>query len=601
VTTPADDILAASFPATSTDVPSGSLSNTPDAAERELVRLKRQYRRLERNYNALVLMQEQSERLRITNDQAKELSDFYNRLLLRNTPSVTFMVNTDMSLLLGSDTATSLLGYADSRELVGVPFVEAFARSFPRRWIDAMIVKSREVIKTAAKFSFEESVKLNNNRDFVFRINITPAQEKDGICRGVVIVMIDVTELTDTMRAAEAASRAKSEFLSNMSHEMRTPMNAIIGMVGIGRASNDIEKKEYCLSKIEEASRHLLRVINDILDMSKIEARKFTLNDGDFTFGEMLHQIMTVNEPRAVEKEQLFEVVIDPAIPGHLKGDDQRLAQVVTNLLANAMKFTPEKGSIRLEVRLLDRRVGRCTLEFRVTDNGIGISAEQQDELFVSFQQADTSITRRFGGTGLGLAISKEIVTMMDGEIGVQSEPGKGSTFFFTVQLAYEETKDAKEDRTLILFSGDEKGCFEGHTILLAEDVEVNREIVSALLEPTLLDIVSAENGAEAVHLFGENPGRYEMIFMDVQMPEMDGLEATRTIRAMDIPQARTVPIVAMTANVFREDIERCLAAGMNDHVGKPLDFDEVLGKLDHYLVRLPPSTETPFPAAATQ
>jgi CheY-like chemotaxis protein len=223
-----------------------------------------------------------------------------------------------------------------------------------------------------------------------------------------------------------------------------------------------------------------------------------------------------------------------------------------------------------------------------VIDNGIGISAAQQDELFVSFQQADTSITRRFGGTGLGLAISKEIVTMMGGEIGVQSELGRGSTFFFTVQLAYKDAEDAEGDDSPTHSSDDKRGCFEGHTILLAEDVEVNREIVSALLEPTLLAIVSAENGAEAVRLFGEDPGRYEMIFMDVQMPEMDGLEATRTIRAMDSSQARTVPIVAMTANVFREDIERCLAAGMNDHVGKPLDFDEVLGKLDHYLVHFP-------------
>jgi PAS domain S-box-containing protein len=573
------------------NTPSDNLSGTPSATERELVRLQRQYRKLERNYNALVLMQEQSERLRVTNDQAKELSDFYNRLLLKNTPSVTFMVDTDMRCVLGSDTATSLLGYADSRELVGLSFAEAFARSFSQEWIDAMVKKSREVIETAAGLSFEESVELNDGQDFVFRINITPAQEKDGVCKGVVIVMIDVTKLTDTMRAAEAASRAKSEFLSNMSHEMRTPMNAIIGMVGIGRASDDINKKEYCLGKIEEASRHLLRVINDILDMSKIEAQKFTLNNIDFTFDEMLRQVMTVSEPRIVEKEQVFEVVIDPAIPSRLRGDDQRLAQVITNLLSNAMKFTPEKGHIRLEARLLNSQAGLCTLEFKVTDNGIGISAEQQAELFVSFQQADMSITRRFGGTGLGLAISKQIVTMMGGDIGVQSEPDKGSVFFFTVQMEYEETTGVKESVSPAPSFGEEKGCFKGHTILLAEDVEVNREIVSALLEPTLLVIVSAENGAEAVRLFSEDPRRYEMIFMDVQMPEMDGLEATRTIRAMDIPQAKTVPIVAMTANVFREDIERCLEAGMNGHVGKPLDFDEVLEKLDYCLAH-PSSTQ---------
>jgi signal transduction histidine kinase/ActR/RegA family two-component response regulator len=427
-------------------------------------------------------------------------------------------------------------------------------------------------------------VLLSDGRSFVFRINVTPAQEKDGVCRGVVIVMTDVTELTETMKAAKAASLAKSEFLSNMSHEMRTPMNAIIGMAGIGRASDDIDKKEYCLGRIEEASRHLLRVINDILDMSKIEAQKFELNSVDFSFDKMLQQIMVVNEPRVNERKQTLDVVIDPAIPCHLRGDDQRLAQVVTNLLSNAVKFTPEEGSILLEARLLDSQMGRCTLEFRVTDNGIGISAEQQELLFVSFQQADMSITRRFGGTGLGLAISKQIVTMMGGEIGLRSEPGKGSTFFFTVQLECEESRDAASPITDTGAVRD--GCFEGHTILLVEDVEINREIVSALLEPTALTIVNAENGVEAVRLFGENPARYEMIFMDVQMPEMDGLEATRTIRAMGIPCAQRVPIVAMTANVFREDIERCLEAGMDDHVGKPIDFDDVLEKLNRYLYK---------------
>jgi PAS domain S-box-containing protein len=559
------------------------------STEQELIRLQRQYRKLERNYNALVLMQEQTERLRITNDQAKELSNFYNRLLLKNTPSVTFMIDMNLRFVLGSETTTSLLGYADSRELVGLPFAEVFARSFPREWIGAMVAKSNEVIKTAVEVSLEQSVELNDGKSFVFRVNITPAQEQDGVCQGVVIVMIDVTELTETMRAAKAASKAKSEFLSNMSHEIRTPMNAIIGMVGIGRSSSDFEKKEYCLGKIEEASNHLLRVINDILDMSKIEAQKFTLNDVRFSFERMLRQTRTVSEPRAIEKHQTLDVVVDPAIPRYLRGDDQRLAQVITNLLSNAMKFTPEGGHIRLEARLLEHRAGICILEVQVTDNGIGISDEQQAQLFVSFQQADMSITRRFGGTGLGLAISKRIVTMMGGEIGVQSEPGKGSVFTFTVHLNCEdaecESDTCAQDAPVENEAGDKDRCFEGHTIMLAEDVEVNREIVAALLEPALLTIVNAENGAEAVRLFTEDPSRYEMIFMDVQMPEMDGLEATRVIRALDIPQARSVPIVAMTANVFREDIERCLEAGMDDHVGKPLDFDEVFSLLGSYLL----------------
>jgi PAS domain S-box-containing protein len=581
------------------------------AAQRELAKLQRQFKKLERNYNALVLMQEQTERLRVSNDHAKELANFYNRLLLKNTPSITCMVDLDMRFVLGSDATTSFLGYADSRELIGLPFTEVFSRAFPTDWVSAMVAKSREVMATAVEFAFEESVELNDGGSLVLHINVTPAQEKDDICQGVVIVMRDVTELTHAIDAAKAASLAKTEFLSNMSHEMRTPMNAIIGMTSIARASDDIEKKEYCLGRIEEASKHLLGVINDILDMSKIEAKKFTLSEGDFTFERLLQQVMTVNEPRVAEKGQVFTTSIDPAIPRHLQGDDQRLAQVITNLLSNAVKFTPEGGSIRLEAHLLNRQAARCTLEFRIADTGIGISDEQQSRLFVSFQQADTSITRRFGGTGLGLTISKQVVTMMGGTIWLTSELGKGSTFFFTVQLGCEATEDdvlpapsvssalsdsfAPSDSPALLTlldsandpsasASDTAMQFDGRVVLLAEDVEVNREIVAALLEPTMLNIISAKNGVEAVRLFSEDPERYDLILMDIQMPEMDGLEATRTIRAMEVPHARSIPIVAMTANVFREDIERCLAAGMDDHVGKPLDFDSLFEKLKRYL-----------------
>jgi PAS domain S-box-containing protein len=590
------------------------------AAEHELLKLQRRYKKLERNYNALALMQEQSERLRITNDRAKELADFYTHLLLKNTSSIVLMVDLELHLVLSSATATALLGYADSRELIGLPLEEVFLRFFPAEWTAALAAQSRETIKTAEIFSFEESVDLSDGRTRVFRVNVTPAQEKDGVCQGAVIVMMDVTELSQAIKAAEAASLAKSEFLSNMSHEMRTPMNAIIGMTSIALASDDPAKREYCLEKIEGASRHLLGVINDILDMSKIEAQRFTLSEIEFSFDKMLQQVITVNEGRVVEKQQSFDVIVDPAIPPRLKGDDQHLAQVITNLLSNAVKFTPEGGAIRLEARLREEDETHCELEFEVTDTGIGISAEQQTSLFSSFQQADTSITRRFGGTGLGLVISKQIVVLMGGDIWVQSALDEGSSFFFAVRLEKaSEARDADEAgsaqaaqgarqknrgkdaargrsatsaATLAatprgrrgLFANAAASDFSGRTILLAEDVEVNREIVEALLESTGVTIVNAENGLETVRLFTENPERYDLVLMDVQMPEMDGLEATRVIRAMDAPQARRVPIVAMTANVFREDVERCLAAGMDDHIGKPLDFDTTINKLRPYL-----------------
>nr|WP_245534824.1 response regulator [Treponema primitia] len=526
------------------------------------------------------------------------------------------------------------------------------------------------------------------------------------------------------LEQAENASKAKTSFLANMSHEIRTPMNAIIGMTSIAQSSSDLEKKDYCLSKIEEASNHLLGVINDILDMSKIEANKFDLSLDDFDFEKMIRKVVSVNNFRVEEKNQILSVHIDRDIPRSLHGDDQRLSQVITNLLSNAVKFTPESGSIHLETRLEKKEGDLCTLRISVTDSGIGISPEQQGRLFSSFEQADSSTSRKFGGTGLGLAISKRIVEMMGGTIWLESELGKGAAFIFTVQvelgpekqesllspginwknirvLAVDDDGDVrsyfaelaeqlgfacetaasgedainlinkngpydlyfvdwkmpgmngvelsrwiKEHKPLtdtssvlpvksvvIMISAtewnvieteakqagvdkflpkplfpssladcinqclgsnttassskkkdDEPDDFSGRHILLAEDVEINQEILIALLEPTSIMIDCAGNGAEALRIFKDQPDKYDIIFMDVQMPEMDGYEATRGIRSSGIPKAKEIPIIAMTANVFREDIEKCLAAGMNDHLGKPLDFDDVLSKLRQYL-----------------
>jgi signal transduction histidine kinase/DNA-binding response OmpR family regulator len=535
-----------------------------------------------------------------------------------------------------------------------------------------------------------------------------------GFALAAVLIMI-LIRVDAAKNKSDIESRHKSAFLANMSHEIRTPMNAIIGMIRIGRSASDIERKDYCFSKIEGASHHLLGVINDILDMSKIEANKFELAPTEFDLEKMLQRVVNVVNFRIDEKHQKLSIHIDRAIPRMLIGDDQRIAQVITNLMGNAIKFTPEKGSITLAARLAGMGSDLCTLQISVSDTGIGIKPEQQERIFDSFEQAESSTTRKYGGTGLGLAISKRIVEMMSGDIWVESEPEKGSTFFFTIQLqrgsnekhaflsddinlgnlriltvdddpdiltyfldiaqgfgiscdaaisgekalelinrkngyhiyfidwrmpdmdgiqlareiksritehpvvimisaaewsaVAEEAKKAGVDKFLSkpLFpstiaevineclgvdktlaeksqSLDIAGIFAGRRILLAEDVEINREIVLTLLEPTKLEIDCAENGAEAVQMFSEAPNRYDMIFMDIQMPVMDGYDATRHIRELDIQEAKTIPIVAMTANVFKEDIERCLEAGMNDHVGKPIDFEEVLNRLKKYL-----------------
>jgi len=395
-----------------------------------------------------------------------------------------------------------------------------------------------------------------------------------------------IEELELALKQATEASKAKSNFLSAMSHEMRTPMNAIIGMTAIGEKATDLEEKNYALRKINISSVHLLGVINDVLDMAKIEADKLELYSVEFNFKEMLQKVMTVVNFQADEKKQTFTVNVDKNIPEFIVGDEQRLAQIITNLTANAVKFTPEGGMIQLDISLIEEDEEICKLRIEVSDNGIGISSEQQQKIFDAFQQAENGMSREYGGTGLGLVISKNIIERMGGTIWVESKPGMGSKFIFIVNTQRNKINlnscpisDDKSKDTEIA-----NGDFVGKRMLIAEDVEINREILIALLEDTGMIFECATNGKEALEMVEAAPDKYDIIFMDLQMPLMDGYEATRRIRALPALWRTRLPIIALTANVFTSDIEKCFAAGMDYHLGKPIDIDKIFDVLRKYL-----------------
>lgn len=379
---------------------------------------------------------------------------------------------------------------------------------------------------------------------------------------------------------ANAVNQEKTEFLSRMSHEIRTPMNAIMGMTNIAKmVVDDKEKMRDCLDKIEHANQYLLQLIDDVLDMSRIESGKMELNYENIDLENFIDELEGMMQPQSEAKQILFEVENLCHDIRYVKVDSLRLNQILVNILGNAIKFTNHYGTVKFQIKLLVVTKEIAKIRFSVKDTGIGISKEAMGKIFNAFEQAAKKTASKYGGTGLGLSISSRLVQMMGGVLEVKSQEGKGSEFYFTLDLALGEKEEKREEDQKM------KMDFHGIRILLAEDNEINQEIIKTLLELNGLITEVAEDGEKALNMFKEHePYYYGAILMDIRMPIMDGLEATKQIRISKKKDARTIPIIALSANAFTEDMKKSMESGMNGHLSKPVEIEKLLELLTKFL-----------------
>ena len=546
------------------------------------------------------LMEEQQKKLYFESQNIiKGLSAFYHSVFYVDLVEETFQ-----TFVIREDVAERLNHSDEYGALFGIYYEHLIHEEDKERF-------KQEMCLTAIKKRVQEGetiYDLEYRRDYSgyygwMRIHIILAESRNGAPIKIILASHNVEKekeqeaqsqqaLFAAYEAARNANEAKSHFMAQMSHDIRTPMNAIIGMTAIamGQADNE-ERVKDCLQKISLSSSHLLHLINEVLDMSKIERGQITLTEAPFSLKGMFHEIGSIVYSESMEKGQALRFLTDDIIHDNLLGDAGKIRQVLINLINNAIKYTPCGGTITVTSKEMTSGIpGVGCFVFTVEDNGIGISEEFLDHIFVPFAREENCHVRKVQGTGLGMSISHGIVTAMQGSIRVESKQGAGSRFIVTLTIRTLE-EEGGEAAVLRALSGNTgrtlEMCLQGLRLLLVEDNELNMEIAETLLRDAGFIVDRAENGYEALKLFNDSePGTYDAILMDLQMPVMDGYTAASEIRSSSHPEAKSVPIIALTANAFAEDISKVMAAGMNDHVTKPIDFDRLLAALRKCICR---------------